>query len=145
MSALAAPPSVWPYHGRYPRRCRVVAGHHRRGFLGLALAPGVTILAGSQPHLCRPAAAYLVEFAGRAGVQVKVVYSAGGGRMIGRRFWWGRVRLEAAWRLGDVRVVTAWQPPVDDLYRAKARLLGHAAAPGGDVPAVAQAAIAAGG
>lgn len=110
------------------------------GSLGLALAPGRYVVAGSYPHLCRPSAAYLVEAAGSAGVQVNVVYSAGGGRMVGRRFWWGRARLEAAWRFGDVRVVARWQAPTETLAESRDRRLDPRRA-----QATGQAAIAAGG
>lgn len=82
----------------------------------------------------------MIESVGNAACCVRVVYAPASKRMVGRRFWWGRARLDVAHRLGDVRVVAAWAAPTETLWESRNRRLG------GTVPEVrAQAAIAAGG
>lgn len=129
---------AWP-SGRSPRRCRVIARHHARQCFGLAIAPDMFIVAGQLP-LCRPAAVYLVREVGEYAVLVTVAYSPGSTPMVGRAFAWVRTEIEAAFRLGEVRVVANWQAPTETLAESRDRRLD----PRGAAPPTGQAAIAAG-
>lgn len=89
------------------------------------LDAGVAVLAGAAP-LCRPATVYRLRTAGAALVTAEVAYSSGSPAMVGRVVSWPRVQFEAAWRLGDVRVVPAWSAPTETLGEALARRTGRA-------------------
>jgi hypothetical protein len=86
------------------------------------LDAGSYVLAGAAP-LCRPATVYRVALVRDLTVELTVVHSPASARMAGEGVCLPRVQFDAAWRLGDVRVVPAWSAPTETLREATERLL----------------------
>lgn len=91
------------------------------------LDAGAYVLAGAAP-LCRPATVYRVAKVRDLTVELTVVHSPASARLAGEGVCLPRVQFDAAWRLGDVRVVPAWSAPTETLREVHERLMDGAKA-----------------